>query len=412
MPYNYYRLSNGIRLIHRQSNNLVAHCAFMVNTGTRDEQDHENGLAHLIEHMIFKGTAKRKSYHILNRLEHVGGDLNAYTTKEETCIHASFLPQHLNRALELFSDLAFNSTFPANEIEKEKAVILDEINSYRDNPSDEIFDEFENLIFRGHPIGRNILGTPDHLNRMNRKDIFRFISRNYSTAEMVISLVGPVSFKKFISSAESYFGKIKSTKKTAERAGFHSYKPLHEHVLKKCYLSHCTIGNTAFQQKHPLRHAMILLNNVLGGPGMNSRLNLNIREKFGFCYSIESHYTSYSDTGIFVLYFGTDPRSLDKTRDLAMKELSKLIRQPLSGIQLERAKKQLTGQLAISFESGISEALAIARAHLTVETVDDMAVLSEKIDRISPDELHEAAATVFDPSRLSSLVFASEEKNK
>jgi len=411
MSYNYYRLSNGIRLISRQSNNLVAHCAFMVNTGSRDELEHENGLAHLIEHMIFKGTAKRKSYHILNRLEHVGGDLNAYTTKEETCIHASFLPQHLNRVLELFSDLAFNSTFPANEIEKEKAVILDEINSYRDNPSDEIFDEFENLVFRGHPIGRNILGTPEHLSQMNRKEIFRFISRNYSTSEMVISLVGPVSFKKFITSAESFFGKIKSTKKTAIRASFHAYKPLHEHVLKKGYLSHCTIGNTAFHQKHPLRHAMILLNNILGGPGLNSKLNLNIREKFGFCYSIESHYTSYSDTGIFVVYFGTDPRSLNKTRDLTMKELMKLIRQPLSGIQLEKAKKQLTGQLAISFESGMSEALAIARAHLTSETVDDMALLIEKINRISPDDLQEAAAVVFDPSRLCSLTFASEKNN-
>jgi predicted Zn-dependent peptidase len=411
MPYNYYRLSNGIRLIHRQSTNLVAHCAFMVNTGSRDEKEHENGLAHLIEHMIFKGTGKRNSYHILNRLEHVGGDLNAYTTKEETCIHASFLPEHLNRALELFSDLSFNSTFPAKEIEKEKAVILDEINSYRDNPSDEIFDEFENLIFRNHPIGRNILGTPEHLSRLKRQDIFRFISRNYSTTEMVISLVAPIGFKKFIKAAEHFFGEIKSEKARQERPVFNSYEPRQEYASKKGYLSHCTIGNIAFPQNHPLRHAMILLNNILGGPGMNSRLNLGIREKYGFCYSIESHFTSYSDVGVFVLYFGTDPRSLDKTKSLVMKELTRLIKQPLSIIQLERAKKQLTGQLAISFESGMSEALAIARAHLNVEVVDDMTSLTAKINQISQNDLQLAASEVFDPSLLSSLTYVSEEKN-
>lgn len=410
MTYNYFRLPNGIRLIHRQTSSKVAHCALMVNTGSRDEEEHENGMAHLIEHMIFKGTTKRKAYHILSRLEHVGGDLNAYTTKEETCIHASFLAEHLERTLELFADICFNSTFPAAELEKEKDVILDEINSYKDTPSEEIFDEFENLVFKDHPIGRNILGTAGNISRINRSDIFRFISRNYSTDQMVISLVGPMHFEVLKQLSARYFGKVNNLKTTSKRKQFDHYQPMSESIERSGYLSHCTMGNIAYDQRHPLRFAMILLNNVLGGPGLNSRLNLNIREKYGFCYTIESHFSSYSDTGLFVIYLGTDPKSLEKTIQLVYKELKKFTDTSLGELQLHRAKKQLTGQLAISFESGMSEALAIARSHMLFDVVDDMGDLANRINNVSSNQLMEAARQVFDPNWISTLIFHSATK--
>ncbi|MBU1008983.1 MAG: insulinase family protein [Bacteroidetes bacterium] len=407
MTYNYFRLPNGIRLIHRQSQTKVAHCALMVNTGSRDEEARENGIAHLIEHMIFKGTGKRKTYHVLSRLENVGGDLNAYTTKEETCIHASFLTDHLERCLELFADIAFNATYPANELEKEKDVIIDEINSYKDTPAEEIFDEFEGQVFDKHPIGRNILGTIGHVKNFSRADIFRFIYKNYSTNEMVISLVADVPFQALIRLANKYFGVVNLWQPVTRRFAFDEYQVSNRWLERQGYLSHCTLGNIAFSQIDTQKHAMILLNNILGGPGLNSRLNLNIREKYGFCYTIESHYSAYSDTGLFVVYLGTDPKSLDKTIQLVYKELKKLTDVTLGGLQLYRAKQQLIGQLAISFESGLSETLAIARSHLLFDEVDDMQELVRKIERISATDLLDAANQVFKPDQISQLIFAS-----
>jgi predicted Zn-dependent peptidase len=409
MYYQYHILSNGIRIIHRQTSNEVAHCALMVNTGSRDEEDHENGIAHLIEHMIFKGTKKRKAYHVLSRLEHVGGELNAFTTKEETCIHASFTRTHYERVLELFADVAFNATFPASEIEKEKEVILDEINSYRDTPTEEIFDEFENLVFNGHPIGRNILGTELSIPKLSRNDIFRFISKNYSTSRMVLSSVGNISFDKLISLAQKYFGAQSNKNVAINRHRFEHYKAEDLRAERQSFLSHCIIGNIAYHRRHPRKHALILLNNILGGPGLNSRLYLNIREKYGFTYAIESHFHSYSDIGLFSIYLGTDPKSVDKTIRLVLKELDKLRKQSLGSLQLQRAKQQLIGQLAISFESGQAEMLSIARSHMLFERVDAMPDVVRRISNISQAELLEAANEVFDPSQFSMLIFKGKE---
>jgi predicted Zn-dependent peptidase len=410
MQYQYYQLSNGIRIIHRQTKQEVAHCGLMVNTGSRDELLQQNGMAHLIEHMIFKGTRKRKAYHVLSRLEHVGGELNAFTTKEETCIHASFTKQHYERTLELFADVAFQATYPVHELEKEKDVILDEINSYRDTPSEEIFDEFENLVFDGHPIGRNILGTEDSIKAIKRNDILRFIRLNYSTNRMVLSSVGNIAFDKLVRLAQKYFGDVPEQKTDSSRHRFENYQARFEQSERQSYLSHCVIGNLAFERNNPLKHGMILLNNILGGPGMNSRLYMNIREKFGFTYAIESHYHSYSDTGLFVIYLGTDPKSVDKTIRLVMRELNKLRSSSLGSLQLHRAKQQLIGQLAISFESGQAEMLSIARSHLIFEQVDTMQDVVAKINRLSAAHLLEIANTTFHEDQLSTLIFKGKDQ--
>lgn len=404
--YQYFRLDNGIKLIHRQNNAPVSHLALMVNTGSRDEELSENGVAHLIEHMIFKGTNKRKAYHVISFLENVGCDLNAYTTKEETCIHGTFLNTYYDRALELFSDIAFNSVFPAKELEKEKEVILDEINSYKDSPSEEIFDEYENLLFSGHPIGRNILGTVETVKGFTRNHILRFIKRNYNTNEIVVSSVGNMNFEKLKKLVLRHFGAIPPSQNSKKREPFTSYQPKTQKEERDNYLSHCLIGNIAYNYEHPRKHSLVLLNNILGGPGLNSRLNLNIREKYGFAYNIDSQYTSYTDTGWFGVYLGTDPESVEKAENLVKKELKKLSNERLGVLQLARAKQQLIVQLAISIESGLSETLSIARAHLQKDHVDSMEEIIQKIRIINSSDLLEVANEVFDPGQLSTLIFA------
>lgn len=405
MPYQYHRLSNGIRIIHRQNSREVAHCGLMVDTGSRDETEQENGMAHLIEHMIFKGTRKRKAYHVLSRLEHVGGELNAFTTKEETCIHASFTRQHYERVLELFSDVAFNAVFPPAEVQKEKEVIMDEINSYRDSPAEEIFDEFDKLIFDGHALGRNILGTPENLPNLTRKAIFRFIRKNYSTDRMVLGSVGNIEFNKLVRLAEKYFGHTSDRSSQPDRDVFSNYQPRHQTIRRNGYLAHCIMGIPAYDRMHPKKHALILLNNILGGPGLNSRLYMNIREKYGFTYAIESHFHAYSDAGLFSVYLGTDPASVNKTLKLVHKELDRLRMHKLGTLQMHRARQQLIGQLAISFESGMAEMLSVARSHILFERVDDMADVVQKIERLTAGDLLQAANEIFEPDRLSTLVF-------
>lgn len=403
--YNYHQLPNGIKLIHRQKTGQIAHLALIVDTGSRDELPHEFGLAHLIEHMIFKGTKKRKAFHVLSRLENVGGELNAYTTKEETCIHASFLSQYCDRSMELLADIAFSASYPAHELEKEKEVVLDEINSYKDAPSEQIFDDFEDQIFDGHPIGHPILGTSDLVKSFSRNDLLRFIKRNYASSRMVLALIGDVPFSSFVKQAEKHFNSAASNQIIPTRNGFSDYAPKLQKQTRNSYLSHCITGNIAYDRKHPLKHSIVLLNNILGGPGLNSRLNLNIREKYGFAYSIESHYTAYTDTGVFLVYLGIDPKSADKALKLVHKELFKLKNQKLGTLQLHRAQQQLIGQLAIGFESGLSEALSIARSHLLFDRVDDMTVIAEKIRKTNASLLMEVAQQIFDTDQFNTLIY-------
>lgn len=400
-----YILPNGIRIIHKHRSGAVAHLALMVNTGMRDELTDENGLAHFIEHMLFKGTKKRKAYHILSCLENVGGELNAYTTKEETCIHASFLKEFYNKAIELISDIAFNSTYPENELTKEKEVILDEINSYLDSPAEEIYDEFENNLYKGHEMGRNILGTTELVGGYTRSDILRFLKNNYSTDRMVIATIGDIPFERFMNKVVLHFNDYQKITTNIHRTKFTPLPTFNVIQERNNHLSHCIMGGLSYDIDSEKKMQMVLLNNILGGPGMNSRLNLNIREKYGFAYTIESQYNAYSDTGNFSIYMGVDPQSLDKAINLVFKELNKLKDNKLGTIQLSNAKKQLIGQLALSGESSLGELLGITRAAFTKEGIEPMHETIRKIKDLSASDILEVANEVFDNNNINLLIY-------
>ena len=405
MEFEQHQLSNGIRIIHQHSNRAVAHCGLIINTGSRDENTEQQGLAHFIEHVIFKGTKKRKAFHILSRMEDVGGELNAFTTKEETCIYSSFIPKYYSRALELLHDITFNSIFPAKELKKEKAVVIDEINSYKDNPSEQIFDDFEEQIFGNHPIGKNILGTPELINSFNKASIKEFITSNYHSQQIIICSTGNIFFAQLIKWVEKYFGHLPNTNKESKRKSFNSYKTTHKIQKHNGFQTHCIIGNIAFAANHPKKTAMVLLNNILGGPGMNSRLNLGIREKYGFTYQIESHYVPYSDIGLFNIYLASDSDKVEKSIKLVKKELQKLREIPLGPQQIKKAKQQLIGQIAIAQESDVNLMLALGKSLLLYNKVDTFEEVKNKIESISTTELLETAKIVFNEEDLSTLIF-------
>lgn len=405
MDYQYYRLKNGIRIIHKHVNSPVAHCGVVIDAGSRDEQDNEKGIAHFIEHLIFKGTKRRKAYHILSRMENVGGDLNAYTSKEETFIYASFLQKHYQRALELFADLLFNSTFPEKEIAKEKDVVLDEINSYKDSPSELIFDDFEELLFKGHPIAGNILGTPESVKQFTREDVVDFIRRNYLAGRMVISSVGNIPFQKLVTITERYFGAFETPVAKNGRKAFSNPKPEIVTSHDANYQVHCVLGTTAYDVKDDRKMPLALLNNILGGPGMNSRLNLGIREKYGYCYAIESHYQPYSDTGSFHIYLGTDNGYLEKSLKLINKELKSFREKKMGTLQLHRAKQQIIGQLAISLESNVNEMISIGKSHLFFNNVDTFKKIETRVESIGAEDILEVANEIMVPDRFTRLTF-------
>jgi len=398
-------LRNGIKLLHRRRAGEVAHLALMVNAGMRDERPEENGLAHFIEHLVFKGTNRRKAYHILSCLENVGGDLNAFTTKEETCIHASFLKEHLGKAMDLFADVIFNSTFPENEMEKEKEVILDEINSYRDTPADEIFDEFENMLYRGHQLGRNILGTIDLVSNYTRDDIVRFHNNHYSPDRMILACIGDISFEDFKHLAEKYFAFCEGNAIPFERIPFATLPAKTQIEERTSHLTHVIIGGLAYPYNDDRKLKLILLNNILGGPGMNTRLNLNIREKYGFAYTIESQYNAYSDIGNYTIYMGVDPHSQEKSIELVFKELDKLMTQKLGTLQLSNAKKQLIGQVALSNESGMNDLLGMIRAGFFEEHIETLPETITKLEKVTAEDLLEVANDTFQRDKTNLLIY-------
>jgi predicted Zn-dependent peptidase len=405
MEYRTHVLPNGIKLIHVQAFSPVAHCGFFINTGSRDELASEHGMAHFIEHLFFKGTKKRRSFHILSRLEDVGGELNAYTTKEETCLHASFLSQHCERAIELISDIVFNSTFPEKAISSERDVIIDEINSYKDSPSELIFDDFEDVFFRNHSLGRNILGTSRLLKKIKQRDILSFISRNYNTDQMVFASVGNISFLKLVYWFEKYFKDIPFNPRSVGRLPFTSYQSFNSVLRKGTFQIHTIIGNLGYSLQDPRRMALHLLCNILGGPGMISRLNLALRERNGYSYNIEANYTPYSDIGIFAVYFSTDKIFLDKCYDLVFKEFAVLRNKPLGSIQLKKAKQQIIGQLAIANESNENQMLSIGKSYLVYERIDTLEEIIAKIDSISASALMEVADDVLCRDQQSVLTY-------
>lgn len=400
-----FELKNGIRIIHQETKSPVSHFGVLINTGSRDEEADEQGIAHFIEHVIFKGTQSRKAYHILNRIEDVGGELNAYTTKEETAVFSTFLSRYYQRSMELISDILINSTFPARELEREKEVVIEEINSYKDNPSELIFDEFEEILFDGHPIARNILGTPELLRSFSKDNIVKFMDENYHTDQIVLSSVGNISMARFVTLAERYFGIIPEKLRSKKRNDVYNYQPEKRIVQKDTFQAHCIIGNLAPDVFSNKRMAMILLNNIIGGPSMNSRLNMLLRERNGMAYNVESNYTSYFDTGAFMVYFGTDKDNMDRALRLISKDFKSIKEKAMGTLQLSRAKKQLIGQLAISTENREDLMLSLGKSLLFFNKVDTMKVIVERIEKITNNEILEVANEVFDEPQRSILIF-------
>jgi predicted Zn-dependent peptidase len=400
-----HTLANGIRLVHLPSERPVAHCGIFIPAGTRHEKRNEHGIAHFIEHTLFKGTEKRNMIQVLNRLENVGADLNAFTTKEETIIHASFLSVHYERTLELIHDICFHSTFPEKEIEKEKQVVIDEIRSYQDSPFDQVYDDFEDLLFDGHPLGRNILGSTRSVKTFKRDDLFDFVERNYRSDKTVFCSVGDIDFSRLVKLADRYFGK-EETRTCKERSGHPAgHIPTTRFVKKPVNQVHCVLGAMAYPFADRRRIPLALLNNLLGGPAMNSRLSLALREKKGISYHVDSSYTPYSDTGILAIYFGTDPALYDKAFSVISHELKRLREEELNRSQLKIACDQLKGQMAIAHESNLSVMFTIGRSILRQDRYDPLDVMMAKIDRITAYEIREIACEILDPGRFSILAF-------
>jgi len=400
-----HTFKNGIRIIHKPTDSPVAHLGILINAGSRDEEEHEHGMAHFIEHSVFKGTNKRRAFHIISRIEDVGGELNAYTTKEETALFSTFLAEFYDRTAELLCDILFNSIYPEKELRREKEVINEEINSYKDSPSELIFDDFEELVFNGHPIARNILGTRKNLRRFTRNDIFRFIENNYQTDQMVIGSVGKIEFERLVKMLDKYFGSAETKLRVNQRQHFNDYMPGKQIVQKDTFQAHCMMGNVAFDFAHPQRIAMVLLNNIIGGQAMNSRLNMALRERKGMAYNIESGYSAYSDTGLFNVYFGTERENLGKATELVLKEFKLLRDKKLGTVQLRKAQKQLIGQIAISTENREDLMLTIAKSYLVFNKVEPMHVIFKKIESITAEDLIEVANIVLDEKQISTLIY-------
>ncbi len=409
MDYQVHQMQNGIRVLHKASPSNISHACIIINAGSRDEKPSKDGLAHFIEHLLFKQTEKRNTNQILNRLELVGGDLNAYTTKEYTCIHASFLKPHLERSLDLFEDIVFHSIFPEEEMKKEKEVILDEIASYQDQPDEAINDDFEDLLFEGHPLGRNILGTPASVQSFTKADIFDFHKANYRTDEIIIGIYGDYDFKTIIRLSEKLFSGLKANlpQRKREKMGLYSAKQLV--FSKPINQSHCVIGNRSYSMHHRHKTAFLLLNNLLGGTGMSSRLNLEIREKYGIAYTIESNYTPMSDTGIFSIYFGTDTEKTEKALKLVEKELKKLREEKLGPVQLRQAKDKFIGQIALGEENRMGLLISMSKSLLDYGRVDSLEEIFAKINAVSASQILEIANEMFDPKELSSMIFNPKE---
>ena len=406
MAYNTFTLPGGLRIIHAPSPTPVAYCGFAVNAGTRDERPHEQGMAHFVEHLIFKGTHKRRAWHILNRMEHVGGDLNAYTNKEETVIYSAFLKEHFARAVELLTDIVFDSIFPQAEIEKEVEVIVDEIQSYEDSPAELIFDDFEELIFPDHPLGRNILGQPDQLRHFRSEDALDFTRRHYRADNMVFFVLGDIDFKKVVHIVEQTVDTPPPAGPTSEaRQAPGDYRPRQSILCRDTHQSHVMIGGRAYDAYDERRTGLYLLNNILGGPGMNSRLNISLREKRGLVYTVESNLTSYTDTGTFCIYFGCDAADTDRCVELVHKELRRLREQALTPSQLAAAKKQLVGQIGVAGENFENNALNMGKCFLHFGHYEEKEEVFRRIEALTASHLLDIANHVFAESYLSTLMY-------
>ena len=421
MKYNTYTLDNGLRIIHLPSDSKVVYCGYQINAGTRNEEPGEEGLAHFCEHVTFKGTERRKAWHILNCLESVGGDLNAYTNKEGTVYYSAILKEHIARAVDLLTDIVFHSVYPQAEIDKEVEVICDEIESYNDSPAELIYDEFENIIFKGSPLGHNILGTAEQVRSFKTEDALRFTRKLYRPDNAIFFAYGDIDFKKLVRLLKKSFlseeRRVKSEKFNSPEAQAqfniqhstfntqHSFEGQTIVMQKNTHQAHVMIGTRAYDVNDSRRMPLYLLNNMLGGPGMNAKLNLALREHNGLVYTVESTMAAYGDTGIWSIYFGCDEHDVKRCLRLVRKELDKFMQKPLSDAQLKAAKKQIKGQVGVACDNRENFALDFGKSFLHYGWEKNVDRLYEQVDEITAEQIQAVAQELFDRDRLTTLIF-------
>ena len=440
MKYNTYTLDNGLRIIHLPSDSQVVYCGYQINAGTRNEEPGEEGLAHFCEHVTFKGTERRKAWHILNCLESVGGDLNAYTNKEGTVYYSAILKEHIARAVDLLSDIVFHSVYPQAEIDKEVEVICDEIESYNDSPAELIYDEFENILFKGSPLGHNILGTAEQVRAFKTEDALRFTRKLYRPDNAIFFAYGDIDFKKLVklirkALADDDSGKLAEEKlpqisqitqisgdensitteksvSSVKSVGPKNYPSVGEEIAgqtivmqKNTHQAHVMIGTRAYDVNDDRRMPLYLLNNMLGGPGMNAKLNLALREHNGLVYTVESTMVAYGDTGTWSIYFGCDEHDVKRCLRLVRKELDKFMQKPLSEVQLKAAKKQIKGQIGVACDNRENFALDFGKSFLHYGWEKNVDRLYEQVDEITAAQIQAVAQELFDKDRLTTLIF-------
>ena len=421
MKYNTYTLDNGLRIIHLPSDSKVVYCGYQINAGTRNEEPGEEGLAHFCEHVTFKGTERRKAWHILNCLESVGGDLNAYTNKEGTVYYSAILKEHIARAVDLLTDIVFHSVYPQAEIDKEVEVICDEIESYNDSPAELIYDEFENIIFKGSQLGHNILGTAEQVRSFKTEDALRFTRKLYRPDNAIFFAYGDIDFKKLVRLLKKSFlseeRRVKSEKFNSPEAQTqfniqhltfntqHSFEGQTIVMQKNTHQAHVMIGTRAYDVNDDRRMPLYLLNNMLGGPGMNAKLNLALREHNGLVYTVESTMVAYGDTGVWSIYFGCDEHDVKRCLRLVRKELDKFMMKPLSEAQLKAAKKQIKGQVGVACDNRENFALDFGKSFLHYGWEKNVDRLYEQVDEITAEQIQAVAQELFDKDRLTTLIF-------
>lgn len=400
-------LSNGLRVIHQSSDSNVVYCGYELNVGTRNEEPGYEGMAHFCEHVSFKGTKRRKSWHISNALESVGGDLNAYTNKEDTVYYAAVLKEHTARAIDLLTDIVFYSTYPQAEIDKEVEVICDEIESYNDSPAELIYDEFENLLFANHALGHNILGTAERVRSFKTADAQRFTQRYYRPENSIFFLYGDVDFKRVVRLLERATSDFAPSKPIIEPALNQPLPPNMPDFIEKnhgTHQAHVMVGTRGYDIHDKRRMSLYLLNNLLGGPGMNARLNLSLRERHGLVYTVESSMVSYCDTGVWAIYFGCDPKDVGRCLKLVRKELDRVIQKPLSDTQLRAVKKQIKGQIGVACDNRENFALDFGKSYLHYGWERDLNSLFRHIDEVTAESMQQVAAELMQQERLTTLV--------
>ena len=405
-------LPNGLRVVHqRVKGTQLVHAGFTIQAGSKNDGPHP-GLAHCLEHMLFKGTTHRKTIHVLNHLEVVGGELNAYTTKEITTIYGTTQSKHLSRLTDILCDVVFRSTFPAVELEKEKKVIVDEINMYLDTPEENIFDEFQERIFEGHPLAHNILGTADSVNLIQQSDLQRFVEAHYRFDNMVFSVVGNVSIERVLLALDRFLPKVEwnSTKVDETHSAFKPLQPFHEIKNTDFNQAYAILGSLAYEMDHPNRWKLLLMNNFFGGPVLNSRLNLAIREKYGYTYNVESGYSAFAETGLFHCFVGSEPKYIERSVELIFKELKKLRTQSLGSLQLSRAKNQYAGQLILSNENRSGLMMHLGQSVLRKGKANSIEHAIESIRKVTVSDVLEVANELMAEDNFSRLYYVPQEE--